>query len=148
MRTTRRLVVLLVLGLAAWVVPVHAQGSGSQGKSPVNWQQRDTATYVVSTLNVLGRTRTHTIQQVFQRLNITRIDVFADSAHANLYFIELQRDDGSTAGSLAYQMGWRKPRRISWPAGRTIPAVATTIAQAYKTDARTLIGSFTSTLPS
>jgi hypothetical protein len=148
MRTTRCLVVLLVLGLAASVVPVHAQGSGSSGKSPVNWQQRDTANYVVSTLNLLGRSRGHTIQQVFQRLNITRIDVYADSSQSALYFIELKRDDGSTAGSLAYQMGWRKPRRISWSAGRTVPAVATTIAQAYKTDTKTLIGSFTSTLPS
>jgi hypothetical protein len=148
MRTTRRLVVLLVLGFAASVVPVHAQGSGSQGKTPVNWQQRDTATYVVSTLNLLGRTRNHTIQQVFQRLNITRIDVYADNVHPNLYFIELQRDDGSTAGSLAYQMGWRKPERISWAAGKSIPSVAATIAQAYKTDDRALIGSFTSTLPS
>jgi hypothetical protein len=144
----RGLVVLLVLGLAASAVPVHAQGSGSQGKSPVNWQQRDTATYVVSTLNLLGRSRGHTIQQVFQRLNITRIDIYADSDHMGLYFIELQRDDGTTVGSLAYRIGWPKPRRISWSAGRTIPAVATTIAQDYKTDARTLIGSFTSTLPS
>jgi hypothetical protein len=148
MRTIRRLVVLLVLCLAASVVPVHAQGSGSHGNSPVNWQQRDTAVYVVSTLNLLGRTRNHTVQQVFQRLDITRFDVYADSAQAGLYFIELKRDDSTTVGSLAYQMGWPKPKRISWSTGRTIPSVATAIAQAYKTDAKTLIGSFTSTLPS
>jgi hypothetical protein len=147
MRTIGRLVALTVLGLAATVVPVHAEGSGSHGKSPVNWQQRDTAVYVVSTLNLLGRSQNHTVQQVFQRLNITQLDVYADDDHTNLYFIELKRDDSTTAGSLAYEMGWSKPKRISWSAGKNIPAVTGTIAQAYRTDDKTLIGSFTSNLP-
>jgi hypothetical protein len=146
MRTIRRLTLFLVFGLAASVAPVHAQGSGSHGKSPISWQQRDTAVYVVSTLNLLGRRGNHTVQQAFQRLNITRIDVYADSAQNNLYFIELKRDDGTLAGSLAYQIGWLKPKRIAWPAGRTIPVVAGTIARAYRADSKTLIGSFTSTL--
>jgi hypothetical protein len=147
MRTIGRLVTLAILGLAVTVVPVHAAESGSHGKSPVNWQQRDTAVYVVSTLNLLGRTQNHTVQQMFQRLNITHLDVYADNVQANLYFIELRRDDYTTAGSLAYEMGWSKPKRISWPAGKSIPAVTSAIAQAYRTDDKTLIGSFTSTLP-
>lgn len=147
MKSIRRLVILLVFGLAASVAPVHAQESGSHGKSPVNWQQRDTAVYVVSTLNLLGRTRNHSVQRVFQRLNITHLDVYADSAQANLYFIELKRDDSTTVGALAYQMGWSKPKRISWAAGKRIPSVAGAIVQAYRMDAKTLIGSFTSTLP-
>lgn len=147
MRTIRRLLVLSALGFAVSVLPVHAQGSGAHGKSAVNWQQRDTAVYVVSTLNLLGHTKNHTVQQMFQRLNITRIDVYADTDQAGLYFIELMRDDTSTAGTLAYQLGWPKPKRISWSAGKTIPTVAGTIVQAYKTDSKTLIGTFTSPLP-
>jgi hypothetical protein len=147
MRTLRRLLVLSALGFAVSVVPVHAQGSGAHGKSPVNWQQRDTAMYVVSTLNLLGHTKHHTVQQVFQQLNITRIDVYADTNRADLYFIELKRDDMSVAGSLAYQLGWSKPKRISWSAIKSIPTVATSIAQAYKLDSKTLIGTFTSSLP-
>jgi hypothetical protein len=147
MQTIGRLVALVILGLTATVVPVHAAGSGSHGKSPANWQQRDTAVYVVSTLNLLGRTQNHTVQQVFQRLNITHLDVYADNDQPNLYFIELKRDDDTTAGSLAYEMGWSKPKRISWPAGKSIPVVSSVIAQAYRTDDKTLIGSFTSTLP-
>jgi hypothetical protein len=147
MRTIGRLVVLAVLGLAASVVPVHAEGTGSHSTSPVNWQQRDTAVYVVSTLNLLGRTQSHTVQQLFQRLNITHLNVYADNDQMNLYFIELKRDDSTTAGSLAYKMGWPKPKRISWSAGKSIPAVSSVIAQAYRTDDKTLIGAFTSTLP-
>lgn len=147
MKTICRSMALVVLACAASVVPTHAQGSGSHGKSPINWQQRDTAIYVVSTLNLLGRTQNHTVQQLFQRLNITRLDVFADTDQRDLYFIELKRDDGTTAGSLAYQLGWAKPKRVSWSAVKSIPVVAGSIAQAYKTDDKALIGSFTSTLP-
>jgi hypothetical protein len=147
MRTIRRLFVLSALGFAVSVVPVHAQGNGSHAKSPVNWQQRDTAIYVASTLNLLSHTKNHTVQQVFQRLNITHIDVYADNDQSNLYFIELKRDDSSTAGTLAYQLGWPGPKRISWSAGKTLPTVSAQIAQAYKSDSKTLIGTFTSPLP-
>src|SRR5947209_17878375 len=147
MKTIRRLLILSALGFAVSVVPVHAQGSGAHGNVPVNWQQRDTAVYVVSTLNLLGHTKNRTVQQMFQHLNITRIVVYADNDQANLYFIELKRDDSSTAGTLAYQLGWPHPKRISWSAGKTIPTVTSGIAQAYKTDSKTLIGTFTSTLP-
>lgn len=147
MRTIRRLLIMSALGFAMSVVPAHAQGSGAHGNAPVNWQQRDTAVYVVSTLNLLGHARNHTVQQMFQHLNITRIVVYADNDQANLYFIELKRDDSSTAGILAYQLGWPKPKRISWSAGKAIPSVNSGIAQAYRTDSKTLIGTFTSTLP-
>lgn len=147
MTSIRGLLALSALALAASLTPVHAQGSGAHGKTPVNWQQRDTAVYVVSTLNLLGHTGRHTVQQLFQRLHITHIDVYADTAQSDLYFIELQRDDMSTAGVLGYRMGWSRPKRISWPAGKTVPAVTAAIAQAYRTDEKTLIGTFTSTLP-
>lgn len=133
--------------LLAAVAPVQAQGTGSHSKTPVNWQQRDTAIYVVSTLNLLTHRPNGTTQQWLQRLQITLLDVYADSNQAGLYFIALERADGSTAGTLAYELGWAKPRRIAWQAGHGIPAVSAAIAQAYRTDTKTLIGSFTSTLP-
>ena len=150
MRTLQRFIlpsILLTIGLATSISPVEARGSGA-AKSTVNWQQRDTAVYVASTLNLLGRSRNHTVQALFQRLNITRIDVYADTQQHDLYFIDLKQLDGAIAGSLAYEMGWAKPKRIEWTAARTVPTVSASIVQAYKTDAKTLIGSFTSALTS
>lgn len=144
-----RLSVALLIGIAGLLAtfgPTYAAGNSIRPTAS-DWQQHDTAVYVVSTLNLLGHARNHTVQQMFQHLNITRIVVYADNDQANLYFIELKRDDSSTAGILAYQLGWTKPKRISWSAGKAIPSVNSGIAQAYRTDSKTLIGTFTSTLP-
>jgi hypothetical protein len=148
MKVISRLMALCALGLAVAAGPAYAAGTGPRAAQPaVNWQQRDTAVYVVSTMNLLNRTGGHTITQVLAHLGVAHLDVYADTAQANLYFIELKRADGSIAGVLAYQMGWPKPKRVVWSTGRTVPAVDPRIAQAYRTDPRTLIGTFTSTTP-
>ncbi len=147
MRTIYRLCAISLIGLALSTVPVRADGTTSHSSSSVNWQQHDAAVYVVSTLNVLGRTHGGSIQQTLQRLNVAHIDVYSDTVLSGLYFLELKRDNGSIVGSLAYEMGWPKPRRVSWSSGKGVPTVSPQIVQAYKTDPKTLIGSFTSTLP-
>ncbi|HEX6509443.1 MAG TPA: hypothetical protein VF221_17580, partial [Chloroflexota bacterium] len=98
MKSVRLLGLLFALGLAVSTAPAYADGTASHSKAVVNWQQRDTAVYVVSTLNLLNRSRSHTMQQVLQGLGVTHIDVYADNARPDLYFIELMHDDG-IAGS-------------------------------------------------
>jgi hypothetical protein len=147
MKTFYRIIAVVCIGLAVSAVPAHAQTSSSHPSSSINWQQHDTAVYVVSTLNLLGRSHGGNIQQVLQRLNVSHIDVYADTVQSNLYFIELKRDSGALVGSLAYEMGWAKPRRVTWSAGKGVPTVDPAIVQDYRVDAKALIGSFTSTLP-
>jgi hypothetical protein len=83
------------------------------------------------------------------RLGIRHFNVYADSAVTDLYYIDLVRADGSVFGTLAYKMGWQKPMSASAGTDRLHIARATdAIVSGYHTDRKTLIGSFTSTLPS
>ena len=74
---------------------------------------------------------------------------YGQVAQADLYFIQLKRADGATAGTLAYQMGWMKPQSVTATTNRFgITAAAASVVQAYQSDPTRLIGSFTSTFPS
>ena len=118
--------------------------------SDSNWAQRDRAVYVVSTLNLLHARNGRLLITVFtHKLGVTHYDVFADGGVSDLYFVELKREDGSSAGALAYQMGWLAPMSVSTSLDRLhVRHAPATAATAYRTDAKQLIGSFTSTISS
>lgn len=143
---------LALAGLGAGITPVQAAQTKTQGQTQqaVTWQQRDTAVYVVSTLNLLHTRHGRPLTPLLMRkLGATHLDVYADRAQADLYFIQLKRADGATAGTLAYQMGWMKPQSVTATTNRFgITAAAASVVQAYQSDPTRLIGSFTSTFPS
>jgi hypothetical protein len=156
----RRFVAAVLLGSAGvtmGLAPAHAAGSSvSTGKT--DWNQRDTATYVVSTLNLL-RTRTgKAVPSILaKRLHVARYDVFQDAADSGLFFIELKQTTGRLVATFVYHMGWVKPQFISDSGSRSsflassryrTPRASEQMAQAYHTDPKILIGTFTSTLPS
>ena len=135
----------VLLGLVLWAVPAHAAGTPTSPPSPITWQQRDTAVYVVSTLNLV---RTPAGQPLVEKLNAARFDVYADLARADLYFIILRSRDGSVVGAFAYQLGWAKPRSISRSTRLLgIERAPRSVVLAFRTDHKQLIGSFTSTMP-
>lgn len=141
--------VLSIVGLAMGVVPASAAGTSSHIKV-TNWGQRDTAVYVVSTLNLLHTRNGKPVTALLARkLDVARYDVYADTAVTDLYFIQLRRNDGSVAGVFAYQIGWARPVLVSLSLPRAIAHHANEkIARAYRYDQKQLIGSFGSTLPS
>ena len=147
----RRVLVALicgVVGLAA-VTPTHAAAPAAT-KPAVDWNQHDTAVYVVSTLNLLRTRNGHPMTGIFRhRMGARTYNVYQDVSVADLYFVELARSDQSVAGALAYKMGWSKPQSLTDSMGRLgVQRASSDIAQAYKSDHKTLIGSFKSTLPS
>jgi hypothetical protein len=115
-----------------------------------DWNQRDTAVYVVSTLNLLRTSAGQPLTRVFtDRLHVRRYDVYADALISDLYFINLVKQDGTVVGTLAYRMGWQKPMAVSHPLGRMRIKLATSDVQNnFRVDRKVLMASFTSTLPS
>ncbi len=166
MKRVRQLAAVLGLvacGLFAAVAPVAAAGSSTHanaspihehlsntGSSAASWSQHDTAVYVVSTLNLLHSHNGQSMTDQFtHKMNVTHYDVYADQSVTNLFFIYLRRDDGSIAGVFAYTMGWSRPRLVFLGSTTKVRNHSPNrIALAYRTDAKVLIGSFTSTLPS
>ena len=144
--------VFLVCGLVSlagiWAAPTYAAGTGSR-QHETNWNQRDTAIYVVSTLNLVRTTGGRPFAQaVSSDLDVTHFDVYADFNRSGLYFIQLKGDDGTTAAVLAYQMGWLKPQSVSGLGRRFgLRPATSSIVQAYRSDTRGFMQSFTSTMP-
>jgi len=136
-----------VLTLAISIIPAHASGHADQ--RAVNWNQHDTAVYVVSTLNLLRTHGGRPFTSIWVRKGrVTHFDVYADGSQDNLYFIEMKRSDNSMVGALAYQMGWDKPRTVTSSITRFhIPSAPDRVIQSYQSDVKTPIGSFTTTLP-
>jgi hypothetical protein len=134
--------------VACWL-PWSAM-SVSAHHGTANWNQRDRAVYVVSTLNLVhcqsGRLLT---TMLVRKLGVTHYDVYADQQTNNLYFIEPRRDDGSSVGALAYQMGWVAAMSVSPSLDKLHVRHAPGSAYAaYRNDPKQLVGSFTSTVPS
>ena len=130
--------------VAMSVLPVRAAGTPSTPPAPINWQQRDTAVYVVSTVNLL-RARDGSL--VVQKLGVARFDVYDDLARPFLYYIELRGANGANLGALAYRMGWSKPLSLSPQTDRLgIRPASPRLLQAYRADRKQLIGTFTSTV--
>jgi hypothetical protein len=126
-----------------------AGAGGHSHRSADTWSQHDTAVYVVSTLNLL---RTHTGRSIAtilqQRDSVSRYDVLGDSRTNSLYFVELKEADGSTFGVYAYQMGWSKPLAVTASVARFgVKSASSDIMAAYHSDPKSLLGTFTSTLP-
>lgn len=116
----------------------------------MNWDKRDAAAYVVSTMNLLYTKRGKAVTTVLSRqLGIARYDVYQDSASTYLYFIQFRNADGVVAGAVAYQMGWAKPQSVTVTADKLgIRRASDKAIEAFKSDPKELIGSFTTTLPS
>lgn len=136
-----------VLTLAISIIPAHASVRTDQ--RAVNWNQHDTAVYVVSTLNLLRTHDGRPFTSIWERRGrVTHFDIYADGSQDNLYFIEMKRSDNSMVGALAYQMGWDKPRTVTPSITKFhIPSAPDRVIQSYQNDAKTAIGSFTTTLP-
>lgn len=138
------------VGLTGPCASVLAAGNTSHQPRPLDWGQRDTAVYVVSTLNLLHSPRGGSMAtRLTRRLGIARFDVYADTRVTDLYFIELRRQNGDIAGAFAYQMGWVKPLSVTAFCDRLgAPRAPARIVESYRNDSRQFIGSFTSTMPS
>ncbi len=136
-----------ILTLATSIIPAHASVRTDQ--HAVNWNQHDTAVYVVSTLNLLRTHDGRPFASIWERRGrVTHFDIYADGSQDNLYFIEMKRSDNSMVGALAYQMGWDKPRTVTSSITKFhIPSAPDRVIQSYQTDVKTPIGSFTTTLP-
>jgi hypothetical protein len=147
----RTLVVLFLnfISLAVTTSVVGAAGQSARDHHSVNWATRDTAVYVVSTLNLLHTRQGHFVPAVLEHHGVTRFDVYADADTDGLYFVLLRKDNGATVGGLAYQMGWARPQSLFGVTDRfsTIQRAAFNVKQEYKSDNKVLIGSFTSTMP-
>jgi hypothetical protein len=135
---------------AAKAPPHDNQANPSlQVAQQVQWQRRDTATYVVSTVNLLRTEQGQPLRKVVEyRMHVSRYAVFADDDVPGLYFIRLKQDTGSIAGTLAYRMGWPAPLSLCHKLSVLgITAAPPEIWRAYKTAHLTFLGAFSSSLP-
>ncbi len=147
----RRLVsngIFMVAVLAACVPWESAAAAVHHSSS--SWSRHDCAVYVVSTMNLLhfrnGRPLTSAL---VQKMAVTHYDVYADQQVSDLYFIEPMTDGDSSVGALAYHMGWLVPMSVSSALDRLHVRHAPGSAySAFHSDAKQLIGSFSSTFPS
>lgn len=147
LRRTGAAILGSVLTLAISIIPARASGHADQ--RPVNWNQHDTAVYVLSTLNLLRTHGGRPFTSIWaHKGRVTHFDVYADGSQDNLYFIEMKRSDNSVVGALGYQMGWDKPRSVTPSITRFhIPPAPDRVIQSYQSDVKFSIGSFTTTLP-
>ncbi|GAC1442857.1 MAG: hypothetical protein NVSMB52_00530 [Chloroflexota bacterium] len=149
----RRLIgaaVLVFCGFMASNAPAGAWSSApTTHQKPTNWGHRDTAVYVVSTLNLLHTKNGKPMPLIFQQsMGVARFDVYADQNVTDMYFIQLKREDGAVVAAFAYAMGWSKPKLVYISSRKFGHARAPLkVVVAYKSDVKQLIGSFTSTFP-
>lgn len=150
------LVACMLLACMTWTGSAFATGQGHGPRAEVArtsraeyWKQRDTAIYVVSTLNLLRDGHQLVVKELARRLHVASYDVYEDIDSAGLYFIELRKANGATVGSFAYKMGWIKPRSMSHNLDRygLLPA-GSSVVDAFHTDSKHLMAHFDSTLPS
>lgn len=138
---------LLLLGLTV-AAPANAAHRRSN-QATVNWAQHDTAVYVVSTLNLLRSDSGQSLTTVFKsQLHVKRYMVEADASVPDLYFIDLVSKSHDVVGAFAYKMGWQKPVAVTDFGIVSLPRATADVLTAYRTDHRTKVGIFNSTLPS
>jgi hypothetical protein len=102
---------------------------------------------VVSTLNLV-RVHHRSLSSKLAALGVTQYDVYADLDVRDQYYVDLKRDDGTVLGSLAYRMGWIKPKSVSPFTDKLgVGKAPGSVLNDFKKDDKELIGSFTSTLP-
>lgn len=122
----------------------QARHAHPQPHSTAQWNNYDTAVYVESKINLLSaRLPGQLSDALAQGAGVTRFEVLADIRRHSLYFIRLDRSDGTTVGVLVYQMGWRVPREVTGapPILHAVQASAPYL-RAYVTDTLTAIGTF------
>jgi len=140
----------LVAAAVLMLMPSVALAHRSHGTSQeTNWQERDAAAYVVSTVNLLRMPHHVSFSSVAkQRLHVESYAVMSDTWRTNLYFIRLRRGDDSVAGALAYQMGWPAPRSVTTSVRKLgVARAPADIIASYTWDPKRTIGTFSSTLP-
>lgn len=157
MRTQLRrpigLAVLLLFGLAVGLLferTILEQPPASASTVHwTRWSRYDTASYVVSTLNLVSRGSPFTFADHLRRHHaIRRLVVYVDRNRTDLYFVKLLGPHGRNVGVLAYQLGWNRPRVVTalafaTRARRAPPA----IVQAYRSDQLMRLEAFHSSLP-
>jgi hypothetical protein len=137
--------VLLGLTIAAPANAAHRRAS----QTSINWAQRDTAVYVVSTLNLLRTDTGQPITNLFKfQLHVKHYTVEADAVVPDLYFINLVNKSKTVVGTFAYKMGWQKPQAITEFAVASLPRAPADIVTAYRADRHLKVATFNSTLPS
>lgn len=144
-----RSIAAVILAAVSFLLPSVAFAHRSHTSQEINWQERDTAAYVVSTVNLLRMPHHVPFPTVArQRLHVDNYAVVADTWRTNLYFIRLKRGDDSVAGALAYQMGWPAPRSVTTSVRKLGVARAPVgIIASYTWDPKRTIGDFSSTVP-
>lgn len=145
----RRLVSLGISLAALFASFIPCSAVIAAHRDDANWSRRDRAVYVVSTMNLLhARSGRSLTTMLVHKLGVTHFDVYADQQVNDLYFIEPRRDDGSSAGALAYQMGWVVPMSLSPSLDKLhLRHAPSRACAAYRNDLKQLIGSFASTFP-
>lgn len=145
-----RYLALLFVAMATlvWASPTLAAKT-SHPAHDMNWQQHDTAVYVVSTLNLIRAPNGSPISTLLEsKLNVSEYRVFADLQDSDMFYVDVRRDNGSLVGTYVYQMGWLKPRALSAALIRYgAQAAPSKYFAEYHSDTKLLLGTFTSTLP-
>lgn len=143
-------IVVAIIAAVSMLVPSAALAHRSHGTSQeTNWQERDAAAYVVSTVNLLRMPHHVSFPTIAkQRLHVDNYAVMSDTWRTNLYFIRLRRGDDSVAGALAYQMGWPAPRSVTNSVRKIgVARAPADVIASYTWDPKRTIGTFSSTLP-
>lgn len=141
---TTVLVALLITMYHPWTLV-----TASAHRIMSSWDRRDSAAYVISTLNLVHCRDGRSLAPILsQRYPGARYDVYVDQQISNLFFIEPRRADGSTVGALAYQLGWVAPMSVTSSLSalhvRSAPAA---VYSEFRNDTKQFIGAFSSTLP-
>jgi hypothetical protein len=147
--------VLILVGLLACAVPAHAADPAPTSvptpmatAAPFNWNEYDTAAYVVSTLNVV-RTgdRRLLVPLMTAQYGVTRFAVW-DDLQTDGYVIQLKRASGVNVAQLVYKLGWDQAGSYSRLTDRLgVPRPPQAIEGHFRTHAKRLIGTFNATLP-
>ena len=150
MRRALCVVLLLELFALCGFASRAAAAAKSTRQGETNWQRRDTAVYVVSTVNLLRTSDGRPAARVLMRqMGIARFDVYQDLVNQDLYYIQLKHSDGTAVGALAYVLGWQMPRSITLLTDRLgIKKASDIVTQAYRADPKQFMASFRSTMPS
>jgi len=135
---------------AAPVFHAHPSKATNIPATREQWQQYDTAAYVVSTLNLLtGENARAFSARLRRQYHVLRYDVYADVPVRNLYFVQLRSSNNRVIGVLAYRMGWSKPEALNAFAHRVGARNAPhSVLHFYRSSELQLLGTFDSTLPS
>lgn len=127
----------------------HTGDRNGVATADANWETRDTAVYIVSTLNLLRTRAGKPVVEVFERRDdVSKYVVLDDRRSQYLYFIELQRADGSVFGAYAFRMGWARPLAVTRSVSRFGVRLATpAVIAAYRSDPTVTLMAFPSPVP-